>query len=108
MKKAVTVLFSVFISSAFAGTNIESTVMNTGINSKGSVFVTFKDDLIQPGCTGKKQLVLPPESKIKNKILSVALAAKASGAKVEVQPAGCYMNQPSLLEDVEWGWLLIK
>lgn len=109
MKKIILALgMFLYLGSCLASPEIESKVIYVGINSNNVVFVQFDKVIEEPGCSSV-QLVLPPESAIKEKILSVALAAKASGALVSVKAKGCYNGQPSLLPDAsDWGFLFIK
>jgi hypothetical protein len=93
---------------AQSGEAITTKVVYAGVNSKNMVFVTFSDPLIQAGCDGKTQLVLPADSLIKDQVLSIALAAKATGSTVTIKPEGCLDNNPSLLNATSWGWFYMQ
>jgi len=108
------IIFALFLnivitSNIYAGEAVNTKVTNAGINSKGEVFVTFADALVQDGCDARKQLVLPPDSTIKDHVLSVALSANASGSEVQIKPAGCYGTSPSLLPNYSpHGWIFSR
>ncbi len=104
------ILGTIFISfNVFAGEVVNTTVTNVGINSRGEVFVTFEQPLIQEGCDGKRQLGLPADSTIKDQVLSVALSAKAIGNEIQIKPAGCHNSSPSLLLNYSpHGWIMSR
>ena len=109
MKKIIFAGF-VYFSSAIvlAGPIIDAKVIYVGTNSNNVVFFGLDKVIEEPGCPSE-QVVIPPDSPIREKILSLALAAKASGSVVQVKTKGCYIGKPSILSDAsDWGWLYIK
>ena len=109
MKKIVFGGFLVFQSLfSAAGTTIDTKITYVGINGNNVVFFGIDKVINEPGCPSD-QIVLPPDSVIKEKIFSLALTAKASGAPVQVRTKGCYMGKPAMLADAsDWSWLIIK
>ncbi len=109
MKKFICAGF-VYFSSAIvlAGPTIDAKVVYVGTNSNNVVFFGLDKVIEEPGCPSE-QVVIPPDSQIREKIFSLALAAKSSGATVQVKTKGCYIGKPSILSDAsDWGWLYIK
>jgi hypothetical protein len=91
-----------------AGPPIDGKVTYAGTNSNNVVFLGLDKLVEEPGCPGE-QVALPPDSAIKEKILSVALTAKTTGATVQIKTNGCYLGKPSMLPDANnWAWLYIK
>ncbi|OZY86100.1 hypothetical protein CBP51_03455 [Cellvibrio mixtus] len=100
------IIFQSFFS--MAGTTVETKITYVGVNSNNIVFFGVDKVIEEPGCPGD-QIIIPPDSPIKEKILSVALTAKASGAPVQVRTKGCHLGKPAMLSDAsDWGWLYIK
>ena len=109
MKKIVIgILASICSSLVLAGPTMDGKITYVGLNSNNIVFFGFDTVVNEPGCAGE-QIVLPPDSAIKEKIYTTALAAKMSGATVRLKTKGCYNGSPSILPDgSDWGWLYIK
>lgn len=107
LAKIVLSLALVWCSNANAAVQIVTKITAVGINSNNVVFFNVTDTIEQTGCQSK-QVVLPPDSIIKDRVLSIALAAKASAAKVALRIAGCYGGAPTI-ENVgaEMGWIYI-
>ena len=81
-------LFSVTLQASSSNPN---SVIYTGVNNKGVVFFQLAQPINEPGCTGA-QLAIPPESDIKEKILSIALTAKTTSSEVTIKTNGCRLN----------------
>lgn len=99
--------FNSFVS--FAGTTVDTKILYVGINSNNVVFFGVDKVVDEPGCPSD-QILLPPESNIKEKIFSLALTAKASGSQIQLRTRGCYLGKPSMLIDAsgDLGWLYIR
>lgn len=96
-----------FFSSITAAVQIATKVTAVGVNSNNMVFLDVADTIEQPGCHSK-QVVLPPDSIIKDRVLSIALAAKASSAKVALKISGCYSGAPTIdTNGADVGWIYI-
>jgi len=91
-----------------ASTPITTFVANVGINSNGNVFITFKNTIEEPGCTGV-QLVLENNNAFSKEVLSIAMTAHASNSKVVVKAKGCFSaTQPGFnAANQDWGWFYL-
>lgn len=90
-----------------AASNITSKVIYTGVNNSGVVFVELENTINEAGCE-KTQLVIPSDSDYKDKILSIALAAKATNSIVAVKTNGCHSGSPAILKTGDGGYFYIK
>lgn len=100
------VMFQSLVS--MAGTTVDTKITYVGVNSNNIVFFGIDKVIEEPGCPSD-QIIIPPDSPIKEKILSLALTAKASGAPVQVRTKGCHLGKPTMLADAsDWSWLYIK
>jgi hypothetical protein len=77
-----------------------------GVNSSDVIFFNIDSPVAIDSCMGK-QIVIPPHSAFRDRILSIVLAAKASGAKIVVKVSGCYQGAPTI-ENGKPGWVYIK
>lgn len=93
---------------SMAGTTVDTKITYVGVNGNNIVFFGIDKVIEEPGCPSD-QIIIPADSAIKEKILSLALTAKASGAPVQVRTKGCLLGKPTMLSDgSDWGWLYIK
>lgn len=101
-------LFLCLSFSAISGPAVKTKIEIVGINSNGTVFFNVEALVEEPNCPGK-QVLVPPDSEIKDKVLSIALAAKASNADVIVKTSGCYGKSPAIIKSAaDTGWLYIS
>jgi hypothetical protein len=97
------IYFGLLMSSALGVVNIqasgvmENKVLFTGVNNSGVVFVQLENPISESGCVGA-QLVIPADSDIKDKILSIALTAKATSNTIVVKTNGCHVGSPAILK----------
>jgi len=87
---------------------IENKVVYVGVNSNNSVFVQFEQIINEPGCQSN-QLVIDKDNPIADRVMSVALSAKATNSTVVIKTKGCIRNSPSMKEDEsDWGWFYVQ
>ena len=87
---------------AQAASSMESKILVAGVNSSDVVFVQFESAINESGCASA-QLLIPPDSDVKEKILSLALAAKARNSVVVIMTNGCYGANPAILKSASDG-----
>ncbi len=95
----------IFSSTAFAGTVYkEGTV--TSLKMFGDVFVIYVDAIDTPACaTGQKRVAIKNDDPIYSTVVSAALTAKATGAKIQIgYNEQCVNNSTSW--DFESFWLI--
>jgi len=109
MKKSLLTICLAFVSChASYAAGLEYSVEFAGVNSNKQVFVQFEEAVIAENCTSK-QVLLPSNSEVSDKFLSIALMAKATKSKVVFKPKGCIGNNPSFDADAsDWAYFYIK
>jgi len=92
----------------YASPQTESKVSFVGVNSAEMIFVQLETSPGEIGCIGN-QLLIPADSGIKEKILSIALTAKAANSTIVIKTNGCYTGSPSILKNAtDPGYFYIK
>lgn len=91
---------------ADASSNIETYVTSVGIHGNGRVAVAVKDSIDENGCVRARFDIWATHPFYKE-VLSVALTAKASGAKVAIRTNSCNEGYPTL-DGTDGTWFFIK
>ena len=95
-------------SSAFATTtDVETSVMNVGVDNNGNIFIDLSDVVPETGCANAEILILANET-YKANVMSLALAAKATAARVRVKTNGCNGTVPKIGSGGDMGYFLVK
>lgn len=87
---------------AYSAGAMANTVIFAGVNSGGDVFVELANPINEQGCVGV-QLIIPSDSEIKDKILSIALTAKSTASPIVVKTNGCHAGSPAILKTAAEG-----
>ncbi|WP_143247646.1 hypothetical protein [Agaribacterium haliotis] len=97
MKNIIFVALLVLSPFSFATDAITTKVLETGIYGNGTLLIIVNDEIPEPGCTGNRIDIPKSHPDIKN-ILSLALAASASGSDVVLRTHGCLGGNPTMDE----------
>lgn len=95
----------IFTSAAFAGTVYKEGVV-TSLKMFGDVFIIYVDTVDTPACaSGAKRVAIKNNDPIYSTVVSAALTAKATGAKIQIgYHEQCVNNSTSW--DFESFWLM--
>ena len=101
-------LFVGWEGTAFAtATYVETSVVNVGIDNNGNVFIDLSDVVPETGCANAEILILSNET-YKANVMSLALTAKATAARVRVKTNGCNGTVPKIASGGDMGYFLVK